>query len=71
MHLQNLVLICSWLVLLCVISPTGEMVAALMSGHAGSGGAVMSSPSHGGGKGAIVLQDSSQLTTKVTQQLPL
>ena len=36
-----------------------------MSGHAGSGGAAMSSPSHGGGKGTIILKDSPQLTTKV------
>ena len=36
-----------------------------MSGHAGSSGAAMSSPSHGGGKGTIILKDSPQLTTKV------
>ena len=36
-----------------------------MSGHAGSGGAAMSSPSHGDGKGTIILKDSPQLTTKV------
>lgn len=52
------------------IHHAGETVAAFMSGmghHAGSGGAATSSPSHGGGKGTIVLQDSPQLTTKVTQ----
>ena len=37
-------------------------------GHAGSAGSVTSSPSHGGGKGTIILQDSPQLTTKVTQK---
>ena len=42
-----------------------------MSGHSGSGREAMSSPSHGGGKGTIVLKDSPQLTTKVTQQLAL
>ena len=48
--------------------PVGETVAAFMSGmsdHAGSSGTAMSSPSHKGGKGTIVLQDSPQLTTKV------
>ena len=41
-----------------------------MSSHAGSSGIVMSSPNHGGYKETIILQDSSQLTTKaiVTQQ---
>ena len=51
-----------------VSAPVGETVAAFMSGmsgHAGSGGTAMASPSHGGGKGIIVLQDSPQLTTKV------
>ena len=36
-----------------------------MSGHAGSSGAAMSSPSHWGGKGTLILQDSPQLTTTV------
>ena len=51
---------------------SGETVAAFMSGmsgHTGSSGAVTASPSHGGGKGTIVLQDSPHLTTKVTQHL--
>ena len=50
--------------------PAGETVAAFMSGmgHAGSAGPVTSSPSHGGSKGTIILQDSPQLTTKVTQK---
>ena len=55
-----------------IIPPAGETVAAFMSGmsgHAGGSGAVTASPSHGGGKGTIVLQDSPHLTTKVTQQL--
>ena len=62
-----------WFYVLCIfIPPAGEMVAAFMSGmssQAGSSGAVTASPSHGGGKGTIVLQDSPHLTTKVTEQL--
>ena len=41
-----------------------------MSGHTGSAGAAMSTPSHGGGKGTIVLQDSPQLTSKVHNFTP-
>lgn len=47
---------------------SSETVAAFMSGmsgHSGSGREAMSSPSHGGGKGTIILKDSPQLTTKV------
>ena len=54
------------------IPPAGETVAAFMSGmsgHTSGSGAVTASPSHGGGKGTIVLQDSPHLTTKVTPHL--